>query len=476
MRSRTLLVGSIVALAAVLAVGGFTRMTSASFTDGLTTGGNSVTVDKLSNHFAVTPGSSATGNVDSLSINLGLVTSPQTITNVFTVRNVSSMTRTATLVVLGPEPARLRLLRPVRQRERHARPGSLERRLPDDLPLRRRPRHRPDQAQARQLDLALPRLLGHARRGACGARQPDRHGDRGRRHQARLAGLHHDDEPRRLRRLPLDRRHLDEAQHLADHGHHLDGHVPDERHPVLLSRARSLERDALVRERRQPDRDGARRLDCAHAPFGRRARQRRGSGQRLHQPREPRLGLRHRDAPLDLGLHRRRDGDASRGAAPRSPRARPRRTAPARSRSPASTPPPFRTARSRSRQPPPTRPATRPPRGRRPPPRTRLRRTRPPRPTRTATTRHDRINGTCEANATITATRTVPSAAGPVHGDRHQRRHLHRHRRPRRRADLEPDHGHLPRDGDRPGREHERGDHAHVQRDALEALRRAARN
>ena len=102
MRSRTLLVGSIVALAAVLAVGGFTRMTSASFTDGLTTGGNSVTVDKLSNHFAVTPGSSATGNVDSLSINLGLVTSPQTITNVFTVRNVSSMTRTATLVVLGP--------------------------------------------------------------------------------------------------------------------------------------------------------------------------------------------------------------------------------------------------------------------------------------------------------------------------------------------------------------------------------------
>ena len=102
MRSRTLLACAIVALAAVLAVGGFTRMTSASFTDGLTTGGNSVTVDKLSNHFAVTPGSSATGNVDSLSISLGLVTSPQTITNVFTVRNVSSMTRTATLVVLGP--------------------------------------------------------------------------------------------------------------------------------------------------------------------------------------------------------------------------------------------------------------------------------------------------------------------------------------------------------------------------------------
>jgi hypothetical protein len=101
-RSRTLLVGSILALAAVLAVGGFTRMTSAAFTDGLTTGGNSFTVDKLSNHFTVTPGSDATGNVDSLSIDLGFVASPQTVPNIFTVQNVSSVARTATLVVLGP--------------------------------------------------------------------------------------------------------------------------------------------------------------------------------------------------------------------------------------------------------------------------------------------------------------------------------------------------------------------------------------
>jgi hypothetical protein len=101
-RSRSLLIASIVALAAVLAVGGLTRLTSASFTDGLTTGGNSFTVDELSNHFAVTPGSSATGNVDSLSVDLGFVASPQTVSNVFTVRNVSSVSRTATLVVLGP--------------------------------------------------------------------------------------------------------------------------------------------------------------------------------------------------------------------------------------------------------------------------------------------------------------------------------------------------------------------------------------
>jgi hypothetical protein len=101
-RSRSLLIASIVALAAVLAVGGLTRLTSASFTDGLTTGGNSFTVDELSNHFAVTPGSNATGNVDSLSVDLGFVASPQTVSNVFTVRNVSSVSRTATLVVLGP--------------------------------------------------------------------------------------------------------------------------------------------------------------------------------------------------------------------------------------------------------------------------------------------------------------------------------------------------------------------------------------
>jgi large repetitive protein len=101
-RARTLLVCSIVALAAVLAVGGFTRLTSASFTDGLTTGGNSVTVDQLSNHFAVTPGSQATGNVDSLAIDLGFIPSPQTVTDVFTVRNATSSPQTATLAVHGP--------------------------------------------------------------------------------------------------------------------------------------------------------------------------------------------------------------------------------------------------------------------------------------------------------------------------------------------------------------------------------------
>lgn len=102
MRARALLGGAIVALAALLAVGGMTRMSSASFTAGLTTGGNSITVDELANHFAVTPGSDATGDVDSLDIDLGFIDSPRTVTNVFTVTNVSGLTRSATLTVLGP--------------------------------------------------------------------------------------------------------------------------------------------------------------------------------------------------------------------------------------------------------------------------------------------------------------------------------------------------------------------------------------
>ena len=225
MRSRTLLVGSIVALAAVLAVGGFTRMTSASFTDGLTTGGNSVTrrqaLQPLRGHARLfgdrqcrlaldQPGPRHLAPDDHQRLHR-----PE--------RELHDPDCDAGRP--RARPARLRLLRTVRRSERHARPGSLERRVAHDLPFRRRPRHRPDQAQARQLDLALPRLLGHARRGACCSREPHRHGDRGRRHQARLARLQHDDEPRGLRRLPLDGRQLDEAQHVTPHRHDLDRHV-----------------------------------------------------------------------------------------------------------------------------------------------------------------------------------------------------------------------------------------------------------
>ena len=77
-------------------------MSAAAFSSNLTIAGNGVTVDRLSNHFEVAPGPSASGDVDSLDVDLGLVAAPGTITGVFTVENVSTQPRTATLTLLGP--------------------------------------------------------------------------------------------------------------------------------------------------------------------------------------------------------------------------------------------------------------------------------------------------------------------------------------------------------------------------------------
>jgi hypothetical protein len=78
-------------------------MTSAAFTASLDTAGNTVTADRLSNHFSVTPGPDATGDVDGLDADLGLVAVPGDVPGVFTVENVSGGPRTATLAVLGPD-------------------------------------------------------------------------------------------------------------------------------------------------------------------------------------------------------------------------------------------------------------------------------------------------------------------------------------------------------------------------------------
>jgi hypothetical protein len=102
MSSRALIAGAIVASAAVLAAGGATRMSAASFTAEVTAAGNILTADGLRNHFAVDPGPNASGDVDSLAVDLGLVASPGPVGNVFTVTNVGAQSRTATLAVLGP--------------------------------------------------------------------------------------------------------------------------------------------------------------------------------------------------------------------------------------------------------------------------------------------------------------------------------------------------------------------------------------
>ena len=105
MTSRRLALVALAAAVVVVAVGAATRMTAASFTASLETGGNAVTVDQLSNHFSVTPGPDADGDVDDLAIDLGLLDEPQTVTGVFTVRNVSASTKTAALSFVGPQVA-----------------------------------------------------------------------------------------------------------------------------------------------------------------------------------------------------------------------------------------------------------------------------------------------------------------------------------------------------------------------------------
>jgi large repetitive protein len=103
--ARRLTLVALAAAVAVVAVAAATRMSAASFTASLETGGNAVTADRLSNHFAVTPGPDAAGDVDDLAIDLGLMDEPQTVAGVFTVRNVSSSTRTASLVFVGDQVA-----------------------------------------------------------------------------------------------------------------------------------------------------------------------------------------------------------------------------------------------------------------------------------------------------------------------------------------------------------------------------------
>ncbi|HXV58697.1 MAG TPA: hypothetical protein VD704_12590, partial [Gaiellaceae bacterium] len=99
MSARVLLAGAVLASAALVAVGGFARLSAASFTASVTAPGGDLTADRLSNHLAVAPGPDASGGVDDLAADLGLLPSPGTVAGVFTVTNVSGETRTAVLSV-----------------------------------------------------------------------------------------------------------------------------------------------------------------------------------------------------------------------------------------------------------------------------------------------------------------------------------------------------------------------------------------
>ena len=85
---------------ALALAGASTRLSAAAFTGSTAVPANAVTVDALHNYFSVTPiSSAASGNVDSLSLDFGLVQSARTLTSVFRVTNVSGAARTATLTL-----------------------------------------------------------------------------------------------------------------------------------------------------------------------------------------------------------------------------------------------------------------------------------------------------------------------------------------------------------------------------------------
>ncbi len=107
---RTLALGAVAAVAALL-LGASVRPTSASFTAGLTAGGNTFTADTLANYFTAVPGTAvqpgtstqvAGGNVDALTLTFGTVQAGGPVVDVFRVTNVSAASRTATLALSGP--------------------------------------------------------------------------------------------------------------------------------------------------------------------------------------------------------------------------------------------------------------------------------------------------------------------------------------------------------------------------------------
>jgi hypothetical protein len=96
---------ALLCLALALAAGS-ARFTSAAFTASTAVPGNALGVDQLSNHFSVTPAGAvqagtstpiASGNVDSLALDFGVVPSARTFTNVFRVTNIGSSSATAVL-------------------------------------------------------------------------------------------------------------------------------------------------------------------------------------------------------------------------------------------------------------------------------------------------------------------------------------------------------------------------------------------
>lgn len=93
--------GRALALALVAAVVLLGRGSAAAFTDALTVGGNTVTVDSVRAHVAIAPGAVANGSVDDLTVSLGFVEAPRAFTQAFTVTNTTGATETVSLSLAG---------------------------------------------------------------------------------------------------------------------------------------------------------------------------------------------------------------------------------------------------------------------------------------------------------------------------------------------------------------------------------------
>ena len=88
-------------LVTVTVCAGPIRGTSAAFTAASSVPANGVGVDALRKHVSVAPGALATGDADTLAIDLGLVTAPQTFATAFTVSNPTAQPQSVTLALTG---------------------------------------------------------------------------------------------------------------------------------------------------------------------------------------------------------------------------------------------------------------------------------------------------------------------------------------------------------------------------------------
>ena len=244
--TRRLVLTVLVAVALVVA-GGSTRMSSAAFTATTSVPGNTITADRLSNNFLVTPGSAvrpgtstpvASGGVDTLALHFGTAPSVHSFTNVFAVENVSGQPQTATLTSLGITQIASVFFASSGSSSATLAPGASTTvsvtSSPTALGLGTGTVRLGVSGSSWLYRNYADRALGRAP----GSHVPGRRGATGRADRPRLVALHHSRDLG-LRRLPLVGCRLYEAERCAGYRHDVLGQRDDERHRLHLPRAGS---------------------------------------------------------------------------------------------------------------------------------------------------------------------------------------------------------------------------------------------